>query len=366
MFDRTRSLFAWLAIAAIGTGCAQASPDDDESVGEATQESNVGNGVQLNGIHFNGTEHNGIHFNGIHFNGIHFNGVQLNNVSLVDTELQGFLPPNNTPMTGDDFVDVKMIGALSNNTELELKIDAVDWDTSLHCDDVDPQDPEYGGYFYTVSYTEDNGNTWQPLCGLDGNNAPVQALFLTKLWNYGDGSRIDNDPTNFTVACRGAALAKCAEWGYRPWCPDTTECDDLNNCHGIPLEDIHQACTRMVRADYCGDGRPHTTNGTSIDIWDNFKIQERDETSTMLLEAEWSQDGAACVAHTRWHYYDSNPDYDYIQTNCQSRWAGPSAGCGDDDEDSTFDTDHGYGTSTAVRALLRNESEENCYDNCSP
>ena len=63
----------------------------------------------------------------------------------------------------------------------------------------------------------------------------------------------------------------------------------------------------MARADYCGDGRPHTRNGTSINIWDTLPapgpIQERAgvlESLGMLFEAGWDTSGAVCLSRARW------------------------------------------------------------------
>jgi hypothetical protein len=81
----------------------------------------------------------------------------------------------------------------------------------------------------------------------------------------------------------------------------------------------------------------------------------------MPFEAEWSPDGAVCVKHTRWAQASTNPDYDYIQANCPSRWAGPSSSTCGNDAYSTFVTTNGYSTALNVRALLRNESDNNIY-----
>jgi len=51
-------------------------------------------------------------------------------------------------------------------------------------------------------------------------------------------------------------IAKCYRWGYRPW---VTGYGDLAT--------MHWTCTRLARADYCGDGVPHTRNGTTINVW---------------------------------------------------------------------------------------------------
>ena len=52
--------------------------------------------------------------------------------------------------------------------------------------------------------------------------------------------------------------------GYRPWGKAQK---------GESLWDYHQACVRMLRADYCGNGKPHTRDGTRIELWDRLDIQ---------------------------------------------------------------------------------------------
>ena len=65
------------------------------------------------------------------------------------------------------------------------------------------------------------------------------------------------------------------------------------------MVDLHAACVRMVRADYCGDGTPHTRNGTKINFWDNSGVLADDPWPGMRFEAAWSPQGAVCVARTR-------------------------------------------------------------------
>ena len=50
-----------------------------------------------------------------------------------------------------------------------------------------------------------------------------------------------------TLACEGGAITKCIRWGYQPWAQHS----------GSSLKELHQACTRMARADYCGTGLGH-------------------------------------------------------------------------------------------------------------
>lgn len=52
-------------------------------------------------------------------------------------------------------------------------------------------------------------------------------------------------------------------------------------------------------ADYCGDGRSWTRDGTPIDLYDRLSVQKEDYNDGMEFEAAWGVDGAHCVKHTR-------------------------------------------------------------------
>jgi hypothetical protein len=129
-----------------------------------------------------------------------------------------------------------------------------------------------------------NGGPWDKLCR-DANGNPTTALMLADVW-AADGTKVSPRPANaITFACRGAALAKCVEFGYRPWATK----------NGVALADYHQACTRMVRADYCGDGVAHTTSGTMIHVLDQIGIQNQAVGANYTVEAEWGPNGATCL-----------------------------------------------------------------------
>ena len=93
----------------------------------------------------------------------------------------------------------------------------------------------------------------------------------------------------FALTCTSGAEGKCVLMGYRPWQP----------MEGVPMRDLHRACVHMLRADYGGDDRPTTRNGTHVDIYDRFAIQTPDRVEGMQFEAAWGPDGAICVAHPR-------------------------------------------------------------------
>jgi len=103
------------------------------------------------------------------------------------------------------------------------------------------------------------------------------------------GFPLSNPSGGFDFVCTSGAAGKCVLMGYRPW--ETTD--------EMPLASLHRACVHMLRADYGGDDRPTTRNGTAVDIYDRFGIQSPDMRPDMSFEAAWSEDGAVCVAHPR-------------------------------------------------------------------
>ena len=90
-----------------------------------------------------------------------------------------------------------------------------------------------------------------------------KAIAVAGTWDA-TGARTGST-TAFTFGCTSGVIAKCVRWGYKPW----------KVINGKAMNDYHQACTRMARADYCGDGVSHTRNGTLIDMYDGLGIQSR-------------------------------------------------------------------------------------------
>jgi hypothetical protein len=93
----------------------------------------------------------------------------------------------------------------------------------------------------------------------------------------------------FNLTCTSGAEGKCVLFGYRPW--ETRE--------GVPMRDLLQACIHLLRADYGGDDRPSTRNGTLINLYDRFGIQDPGTAAGTEFEAAWGAEGAVCVAHPR-------------------------------------------------------------------
>jgi hypothetical protein len=93
----------------------------------------------------------------------------------------------------------------------------------------------------------------------------------------------------FRFTCTSGAEGKCVRMGYRPW----------DSSRDLPMQELHRACMHMLRADYGGDDRPTTRDGTSVDVFDRFGIQKSEKADGMQFEAAWGLDGAVCVAHPR-------------------------------------------------------------------
>jgi hypothetical protein len=174
-------------------------------------------------------------------------------------------------------------------------------DFKLKVDDIYPSGTDDDVFLYDVTYRPAAGGDWKPLC-VDSANQPVAAIPLQNYWNLQTGDRID-EPNVFVFACTNAVLAKCVLWGYRPWAT-ATRCKHQNKpkdqqCEEVSLRDYHQACTRMARADYCGDGTPWTVEGTAIDVYDDLTPPVESPTTDWKLEAEWTPEGAFCVDDIR-------------------------------------------------------------------
>ncbi|MCA9716239.1 MAG: hypothetical protein KC468_16275 [Myxococcales bacterium] len=141
-------------------------------------------------------------------------------------------------------------------------------------------------FHYSLGWELDEGAGWssprEDLC-VDGEGDPVDALLLNGRWSFSNGARQPDELNEVTIACREAALAKCVEWAYR-------EIDD------DVLGWAHQACTRLVRADYEGTGMTNTYTGARIYIGDTLGFLEQDSYPGWLVkEAEWTPDGASCI-----------------------------------------------------------------------
>ncbi|MBI5542897.1 MAG: hypothetical protein HY901_03340, partial [Deltaproteobacteria bacterium] len=197
---------------------------------------------------------------------------------------------------GTEFVGVAEDGSTLRGTDfigLELTNEPEAAEAVLfHIQEVHASsDPEI--LLYDVYYSFDD-ETWSPLCGVDGLGNDVLSIPVLGSWNVA-ADKVE-DPQHITFACQGYAIAHCVEWGYKPW-KLATRCDGGGTCWETSMAIVHQACTRMVRADYCGDGRSFTRDGTLINIYDFAGIEV--DTEAWDVEAEWDAGGARCLDQRR-------------------------------------------------------------------
>jgi hypothetical protein len=250
-----------IGLALLVTGCST-SDSDAPQLGTSKQDLTGDNGISLNGISMNGISMNGISMNGISMNGISMNGISMNGISMNGISMNGI------SMNGLDFIGAQLGGLMSNGLEIPLRIEDIDALES---------DPEI--LAYEVSVANGSGG-WVSLCGYEADGSARRALPVDGAWDATTGAWIDTG--TFSFACRQASIAKCVEFGYKPW---------------EGFGDHHKACVRMLRADYCGDGVAHTVNGTPVNLYDNAGVQT--DTESWPIDAEWGPSGALCVNNTR-------------------------------------------------------------------
>jgi hypothetical protein len=184
--------------------------------------------------------------------------------------------PLTVKVSGEGLVGSTMSGVDADGDSFEVLIAAAD------------RDPEHADILlYTLLYRDALSGAWENVCDADDEGV-AKAIALAGTWDA-TGARQDTSAL-FTVACTSGVLAKCARWGYKPW----------SAVNGVSLAPYHQACTRMARADYCGNGTPHTADGTMIDVYDDRGVQRQSSGDLMLFEASWTPDGAYCVGKGRW------------------------------------------------------------------
>jgi ADYC domain len=119
---------------------------------------------------------------------------------------------------------------------------------------------------YDLSVQTPGNPGWQKLCEPDPQGRTT-AIPVPGAWQ---GDDFVSAAHGFTFACTAGARGKCLRLGYLPWA--TTPA-------GESVAPYHAACTRMMRADYCGDGTPRTVMGTQVQVFDRAGILPRGSAS---------------------------------------------------------------------------------------
>lgn len=169
------------------------------------------------------------------------------------------------PIRGSDFVGVEFSAAPDDPTVKFKIIKAtphVNRYTGSESRDV---------WEYLVEWTSSSEGP-RPLC-------PEEAPALVLPGSWGDGFFRPHYPsTAFFFAClpyesastrrltKGGVSAKCVDWGYPPWVsydkmPDGSTSPAQTHSQALRY---HAACTAMASADFCGEGKTNTVDGTPI------------------------------------------------------------------------------------------------------
>jgi hypothetical protein len=150
-------------------------------------------------------------------------------------------------------------------------------------------------WLYKLQYRSPVTGTMEDLCAPTATTPNTTAFALPVSGLYTSTGARQESTTDFTFSCDSGVISKCYRWGYQPW----------RNGDTVQSHNAHWACTRMARADYCGDGKPHTVNGTVVLPWDALNPQVIAHPAVVInpdleFEAGWSTQGARCLSHWRW------------------------------------------------------------------
>ncbi len=311
---QVKSVVPVVVFAAMSGGCYQGIEGLDltDEIAEMRE-------VNLNALKLNALKLNALKLNALKLNALKLNHLKLNHLKLNGLQLQGLrldaltfdtLKLDGSSLGGVAEVNGEMVaysGEELIGSELKILADRIDENNqpdtvelAIRINDVYHDETYDDIFYYDLSLSIAGDGQWESLC-VDENNQPMPIIMLSHYWDDVTGDRID-DPDVVTLACSTAVLAHCVQWGYRPW-EESTQCDKWEkgkkNCKTVSLVDYHQACTRMARADYCGDGTPWTVSGTPIDISDHLSPQIEIAETNWPVEAEWNTNGAYCLNDIR-------------------------------------------------------------------
>lgn len=181
---------------------------------------------------------------------------------------------NGSIAEGGALLGAVLVGRIDGGIRNAFRIDAME---------ADPRDPSGEVVLYSLSTRDPATGAWKSACTPDAQGLS-RGFPLAGIWTTSGEHR--RAPGHLELACTSGAYGKCVRMGYKPWKSEA-------------MWDRHQACVRMVRADYCGDGTGHTRNGTPIDVFDEVGIQADAPAPGMSFEAAWGKDGSVCLARTR-------------------------------------------------------------------
>lgn len=140
----------------------------------------------------------------------------------------------------------------------------------------DPRDKSGRLWLHTLEVRQPDGG-WENPCAADADGRR-------------QGFPMGNSPAGLDFTCTSGAVGHCVRLGYWPW---------TNGPDGKPVEPVHAACSRLVRADYGGDDEVNAGREVPVDLADTLGIRSFGTDASLVFEAGWSPEGAVCVHHLR-------------------------------------------------------------------
>jgi hypothetical protein len=189
--------------------------------------------------------------------------------------------PDSRVLTSPDLIGAILDATDETGRVITVRIDAVTKD--------DPTNGNGDIWLHQFSTPDPSTGGWREFC-TPGPDGTVAGFPVAGTWTA-DGRHV-RVSAGFMITCTSGAIGKCIRIGYKPWVER----------EGESLWDYHQACVRMLLADYGGDGTGHTRDGTAVEIFDRLGIQPPEpEPAARAFEfdAAWGPDGAVCVRRTR-------------------------------------------------------------------
>jgi hypothetical protein len=198
------------------------------------------------------------------------------------------------------------------NRTLRVRLDGIETDPDDKRAEVADADRIW---LHSLSVEAPDGSR-EPLCqpGPDGRR---QAIPVRGRFSVVDGRFAGGEAGAFELACTGGAMGKCIRFGYHPWqtrawpalalyrqavnerAANERALQQQADASSPSYLTLYNACLRMVRADYGGDGDGTTRNGMPIYLYNARGIEVPANDPRMAFEAGWTDAGAVCVNHPR-------------------------------------------------------------------
>lgn len=196
----------------------------------------------------------------------------------------------NQEATGTEFIDsvwyFKVDGVKVHATliEAETANRAGLWDPNSVVD-LRRLDPDR--YVYTFSYQDELENEITT-CEEDLTGGARMVVYEDIVVDHETGA-ISGRQNSIYFGCLSGSVGKAALWGYAP---------DSPSLPSVSLP-AFETINRVIRADYCGDGQPHTVEGNLLTLRDRWGINTFAPVP-FTTEAVWEEGGAAlCVSRER-------------------------------------------------------------------